>query len=100
VIIRVNIQVLEEVLSPQVRINNIDVIHRQIQKLLLKLQRVTHASSWTEQDKRELTFAWHRLSGMLMKMYISTSCPESIQWLNEFKNLRSSSGCPIAMSVC
>jgi len=88
---------------------NIDVIHRQVSlllvpsryhlrfkqlldKLLLKPQWAAHASAWTEQDKRELTFAWHRLSGMVPKTFFPIyiylflpGWPDSVQWLNELK---------------
>jgi len=66
-----------------------------LDKLLLKPQWAAHASLWTEQDKRELTFAWHRLSGMVPKIFFSyiyiyiyvypSGWPDSVQWLNELK---------------
>jgi len=61
-----------------------------LDKLLLKPQWAAHVSSWTEQDKRELTFAWHRLNGILSQtfflVYISLpGWPDSVQWLNELK---------------
>ncbi|KXN85894.1 (S)-2-haloacid dehalogenase 4A [Leucoagaricus sp. SymC.cos] len=57
---------------------NIDVVHRQASSplsLLTKPEWTTVTSSWTEEDKRELTLAWHRLSGW----------PDSEKWLNELK---------------
>lgn len=55
---------------------NIDKSHRQLlDKLLLKPKWAIHTSSWTEEEKAKLTFAWHRLSGW----------PDSVQWLNELK---------------
>ncbi|KAJ3574599.1 hypothetical protein NP233_g1661 [Leucocoprinus birnbaumii] len=55
---------------------NIDVIHRKLlEELVVKPEWAPYTSSWTEEDKHELTFCWHRLKGW----------PDSSQWLGELK---------------
>lgn len=55
---------------------NIDIVHRQLlDKLVAKPEWAKHTSAWTEEDKRELTLAWHRLGGW----------PDSVQGLTELK---------------
>ncbi|KAJ3576806.1 hypothetical protein NP233_g183 [Leucocoprinus birnbaumii] len=50
---------------------NIDVVHRQLlDQLIVKPEWAPHTSAWTEEEKHELTYAWHRLNGMFSSKLI------------------------------
>ncbi|KAF7760302.1 hypothetical protein Agabi119p4_10978 [Agaricus bisporus var. burnettii] len=55
---------------------NLDIMHRQIlDGIIIKPEWVKYTSSWTEEDKARLVFAWHRLSAW----------PDVVQGLAELK---------------